>query len=84
MAKNTKETSPSVATLASGTLRSSSASAIQKQLAASTMAQASTGKQTSAEMETKASHVLESDKYNATTKTLAGSVLSQSNKERGN
>jgi hypothetical protein len=84
MSKNTKETSSSVATLASETLRSSSASAIQKQLAASAMAQASTGKQTSAEMETKASHVLESEKYNATTKTLAGSVLSQSNKERGN
>lgn len=84
MTKNTKKTSPSVATLASETLRSSNASVIQKQLAASAMAQSSTGKQTGAEMETKASHVLESEKYNATTKTLAGSVLAQSNKKRGN
>ena len=84
MPKNTKQTSSKVATLASETLRSSSASTIQKQLAASAMAQASTGKQTSAEMEVKAGQVLESDKYNDTTKTLAASVLAQSNKERGN
>jgi hypothetical protein len=83
MPKNTKQTSDSIATLASETLRSASSSAIQKQLAASAMSQASTGKQTGAEMETKASHVLESDKYNATTKALAGSVLSQSNRDRG-
>jgi len=82
--KNTKQTSSTVATLASEVLRSGSSSAIQKELAGSAMSQASTGKQTSAEMETKASRVLESDKYNATTKALAGSVLSQSNKERGN
>jgi len=81
--KNTKQTSTSVASLASKILRNESSSAIQKELAGSAMAQASTGKQTGAEMETKASQVLESDKYNATTKTLAASVLSQSNKERG-
>ncbi|MDC0689151.1 hypothetical protein POF53_16265 [Mitsuaria sp. RG] len=84
MPKNTKQTSSTVATLASEVLRSDSASAIQKELAGSAMSQASTGKQTSAEMEAKASRVLDSDKYNATTKALAGSVLSQSNKERGN
>nr|WP_314486798.1 hypothetical protein [uncultured Pseudomonas sp.] len=83
MPKNTKQTSTSVASLASKILRNESSSAIQKELAGSAMAQASTGKQTGAEMETKASQVLESDKYNATTKTLAASVLSQSNKERG-
>lgn len=84
MPKNTKQTSSTVATLASEVLRSSNSSAIQKGLAGSAMSQASTGKQTSAEMEAKASRVLESDKYNAMTKALAGSVLSQSNKERGN
>ena len=83
MPKNTKQTSTSVASLASKILRNESSSAIQKELAGSAMAQASTGKQTGAEMETKDSQVLESDKYNATTKTLAASVLSQSNKERG-
>ena len=84
MPKNPKQTSPKVASLASETLRSSSASAIQKQLAASAMAQASAGKQTGAEMEATAGKVLESDKYNDITKTLAASVLAQSNKERGN
>jgi len=81
--KNTKQTSASVASLASKILRSESSSAIQKELAGSAMSQASTRKQTGADMETKASHVLESDKYSATTKTLAASVLAQSNKERG-
>nr|WP_232923278.1 hypothetical protein [Pseudomonas syringae] len=69
--------------MASKILRSESSSAIQKELAGSAMAQASTGKQTGAAMETKASHVLESNKYNAATKALAASVLTQSNKERG-
>ncbi|VVP22796.1 hypothetical protein PS870_03910 [Pseudomonas fluorescens] len=83
MPKNSKQTSTAVASLAAKTLRSESSSAIQKELAGSAMAQASSGKQTGAEMETKASHVLDSNKYNATTKTLAASVLAQSNKERG-
>ncbi|VVO40500.1 hypothetical protein [Pseudomonas fluorescens] len=83
MPKNTKQTSTSVASLASQVLRNDSSSAIQKELAGSAMAQASTGKQTGADMETRASHVLDSNKYNATTKSLAASVLAQSNKERG-
>lgn len=83
MPKNTKQTSTSVASLASKILRDDSSSVIQKELAGSAMAQASTGKQTGADMETKASQVLDSNKYNATTKTLAASVLAQSNKERG-
>ncbi len=83
MSNNTKQTSPSVATLASEALRSSSSSAIQKQLAASAMSQSSSGKQTGAAMEAKAGRILESDKYSETTKTLAASVLAQSNKERG-
>ncbi|MCF5470211.1 MULTISPECIES: hypothetical protein [Pseudomonas] len=84
MPKNPKQTSTSVASLASKILRSDTSSAIQKELAGSAMAQASSGKQTSADMETKASLILDSNKYNATTKTLAASVLAQSNKERGN
>ncbi|OPK07345.1 hypothetical protein [Pseudomonas sp. VI4.1] len=83
MPKNTKQTSTSVASLASKILRNDSSSAIQKELAGSAMAQAATGKQTGADMETKASQVLDSNKYSATTKTLAASVLAQSNKERG-
>ena len=83
MPKNTKQTSTSVASLASKILRNDSSSAIQKELAGSAMAQASTGKQTGADMETKAGQVLDSNKYSATTKTLAASILAQSNKERG-
>ena len=84
MSRNTKQTSASVASLASKVLRDSSSSSIQKELAASAMSQASTGKQTGAEMEAKAGRVLDSEKYSETTKTLAASVLAQSNKERGN
>jgi len=83
MSKNTKQSSPKVAKLASETLRDPHASKIAKSLAASTLAQTSTGKQTSAEMEAKAGRVLQSEKYSEETKTLAGSVVSQSNKARG-
>ncbi len=82
MAKNTKETSPNIASLASEKLRDPSASQIQKSLAASALAQSNTSKQTGAAMETKASNVLHSDKYSQETKELAASVLSQSNKSR--
>ena len=83
MSKNAKQSSAKVAKLASETLRDPHASAIAKSLAASTLAQASTGKQTSAEMEAKAGRVLQSEKYSEETKTLAGSVVSQANKARG-
>ena len=82
MAKNTKGTSPEVATEASEILRDPNASMIQKSLAGSALAQAGTDKQTGAEMEDKASQVLSSDKYADKTKSMAGSVLSQSNKKR--
>ena len=82
MSNNTKKTSADVAKQASETLRDSSASAIAKSLAASVLAQASTGKQTGAEMEAKASHALKSEKYSDATKTLAASLVSQSNKNR--
>jgi hypothetical protein len=79
---NTKKTSGSVATKASATLRSSSASDIAKQLAGSALSQANKGNQTSSKMEDIASKVLRSDKYSEQTKEFAGSVLSQSNKNR--
>lgn len=79
---NSKQSSESVASLASEVLRDPSASATQKSLAASVLSQSSSAKETGKAMETKASQVLQSDKYSETTKTLAGSVLSQSNKKR--
>lgn len=82
MAKNTKQTSGAIASLAAGTLQDANASQIQRRLAGSALAQSGTGKQTGAEMETIASKVLSSDKYAPDTKTLAASVLSQSNKAR--
>ncbi len=82
MSRNNKQTSSKVATLAAEVLHSKSSSEIAKSLAASALAQASTGKQTGADMETKASKVLSSDKYSDDTKTLAAAVLAQSNKER--
>lgn len=83
MTKNTKQSSEKVAKLASDTLRDPGASAIAKSLAASALAQASSGKQTSAAMEAKAGRVLQSEKYSEETKSLAGSVVSQANKKRG-
>jgi len=82
MSKNTKKTSPNIATLASETLRDASSSKMAKSLAASALAQANTQKQTGSELEEQASRVLQSNKYNKTTKKLAATVLSQSNKDR--
>lgn len=82
MAKNDKDTSASIATLASETLRDPNASAIAKSLAGSALAQATTGKETGADMESKASQALRNPRSSDTTKALAGSVVSQSNKQR--
>ncbi|MCA9836217.1 MAG: hypothetical protein KC422_04860 [Trueperaceae bacterium] len=82
MAKNSKQSSKKIATLASEVLKDNSSSKIAKELAGSVLSQTGTTKQTGAELETKASKVLHSDKYSQETKTLAGSVLSQANKER--
>lgn len=79
---NKKQTSQSVASLASETLKDKNASHIAKQLAASALAQKGTPKQTGAAMEDIASKVLQSPKYSDDTKTLAASVLAQSNKGR--
>ncbi len=77
-----KETGSKVASLAGEILSNDNSSKIQKQLAASALAQTGNKKQTGSTMETIASKVLTSPKYNDTTKALAASVLTQSNKER--
>lgn len=82
MAKNTKETSTRIASLAAEILQNSNASQIQKSLAGSALSQSGSSKQTGATMETKAAKVLSSGKYAEETKELAASVLSQSNKSR--
>lgn len=80
--KNTKQTSTEVAALAARLLDNSSASEVQKSLAAAALAQSRTAKQTSAAMEDLAAKVLGSDRYAGETKTLAGSVLAQANRQR--
>lgn len=79
---NRKATSPSVGSQAARVLRSSTASATAKTLAASALSQRTPSSQTGGKVEDLASRVLHSPKYNAETKSLAGSVLSQANKER--
>ncbi|WP_228892555.1 hypothetical protein [Pseudoduganella aquatica] len=58
------------------------ASAIQRSLAGSALAQAGTNKATGKAMEAKASGALHNPNSSATTKQLAGSVTSQSIKKR--
>jgi len=79
---NSKTSSQKMATMAAKILSDDTASRIQRSLAASVVAQASTGKQTGAEMENVASKVLQSSKYSDETKSLAASVLSQSDRSR--
>lgn len=79
---NKKQTSPSVASQAAQVLKDPNASKIQRSLAGSALAQASTGKQPSAAMEAKAGAALQSDKYSELTKTFAGSIVAQSDKDR--
>ncbi len=82
VANNTKQTSKSVASKAAQTLNNPNASAIQKSLAGSALAQSSTNKQTGKAMEAKASAALENPRSADLTKSLAGTVVSQSNKKR--
>jgi hypothetical protein len=79
---NKKQTGKKVASNAGSILNSSSASAIQKQLAASALSQTKSSNQTGAAMESKASAILKSNKYSQSTKELAASLLSQANKNR--
>lgn len=71
------QTSPKIATKASQVLSSSTASARQKSLAGSVLAQSGTGKQTSADVATKAAKALDDGRSNSVTKRLAGSALTQ-------
>jgi hypothetical protein len=82
MSKNTKQSSPRVASVAGKTLGSSSSSTIQKALAGSALRQAGRPAQTGAKTEDKASRALDNPKSATVTKTLAGSVVSQSNPRR--
>ncbi|WP_027186806.1 hypothetical protein [Desulfovibrio cuneatus] len=82
MAENKKKTSQKIASIAGQVLQDENASAIQRSLAASALAQAASGKQTGADMEAKASAALKSIRSSELTKELAASVLVQSNKER--
>ncbi|RDB02305.1 hypothetical protein [Runella aurantiaca] len=82
MSKNTKTTSPKIASEAAKVLSNPNSSATAKQLAGSALSQSNKGNQTGSKMETVASKVLQSPRYSETTKDLAASVLSQSNKKR--
>jgi len=70
-------TSPGVASQASKTLQSGNASAVQKSLAGSALAQAGTAKRTSPEVASTAGKALANPRASAVTKDLAGSVLEQ-------
>lgn len=78
--RNTNRTGKKAAKLAGKTLASKSATAEQRSLAGSALAQTRTDKTTSKPMETKASAALKNS-TDATTQSLAGSVVSQSNKK---
>lgn len=82
MGKNSKQTSPKVASLAAKTLQSPYASRIQKTMAASALRQSGSSAQTGGGTERKASAALDNPRSSVTTKILAASVLSQSNRER--
>jgi hypothetical protein len=82
MSRNDKQTSSKMASKAGSTLANPNASAIQRSLAASALAQAGTGKQTSGRMEAKAGKALANDHSSRLTRSLAATVTSQSNKKR--
>ncbi|MBB49289.1 MAG: hypothetical protein CMK88_00910 [Pseudomonadales bacterium] len=82
MAKNPKETSSDVSSLASEVLRDPHASQIAKSLAASALSQSSSSKETGKAMEERASKALSSERSSEVVKTLAGSIVSQSRKSR--
>jgi hypothetical protein len=77
-----KSTSGKVGSVAGRTLSNPNASAVQRSLAGSALAQAGTSKATGKAMEAKASAALKNPNASATTKQLAGSVTSQSIKKR--
>ncbi|QJF17000.1 hypothetical protein HHA33_10805 [Phytobacter diazotrophicus] len=80
MAKNPKQTSSKVASVAGRTLNDSSASQLQKQLAASALAQRAVSSHTSDKMETIAAKALDNPRSAELTKQLAATVLAQATK----
>lgn len=82
MSTNNKQTSRTVASLASEVLQDKNASDLAHSLAGSAMSQRSPGRQTGAELEDLASRALRDGRSSETTKELAASVLAQANKER--
>ena len=82
MPNNSKKTSPSIASLASKTLRNPGASKIAKTVAGSALSQAGSARQTGAAVEARASKALRTGVAGVTTRKLAGSVVSQANRKR--
>ncbi|MCA6969744.1 hypothetical protein WCT65_01995 [Pectobacterium carotovorum] len=80
MAKNPKQTSSKVASVAGRTLNDSNASKLQKQLAASALAQRVASSHTSDKMETIAAKALDNPRSAELTKQLAATVLAQATK----
>lgn len=82
MARNTKVTSPKVASAAGRALANPGSSKVQRKLAGAALAQTVDGRETGEDMEAIASRALDNPRSAAVTKQLAGSILSQSNKKR--
>jgi hypothetical protein len=82
MAKNSKQSGGNALHLAGQLMNNSSASQIQRTLAAGVVSQAKSGKQTGEKMEAIASAALSNRRSAAATKTLAASLVSQSNSKR--
>ncbi|WP_071843322.1 hypothetical protein ACP3PD_17640 [Enterobacter ludwigii] len=80
MAKNPKQTSSKIASVAGQTLNDPNASKLQKRLAASALAQRAPSSHTSETMETVAAKALDNPRSSEKTKQLAATVLAQSTK----
>ncbi|WNZ81624.1 MULTISPECIES: hypothetical protein [unclassified Pseudomonas] len=78
MSINAKQTSSSIASLASAVLREPTASEAALELAGSALSQASPDKQTGERMQELAGQILSEEGHSETVLSLAGSVLSQS------
>ncbi|BDY67526.1 hypothetical protein MUTS8_08870 [Escherichia coli] len=80
MAKNPKQTSSKIASVAGQTLNDPNASKVQKRLAASALSQRAASSHTSDVMETVAAKALDNPRSSEKTKQLAATVLAQSTK----
>ncbi|MCL7707085.1 hypothetical protein M8368_27325 [Enterobacter kobei] len=80
MAKNPKQPSRNVGSLAGQTLSDPNASKLQKRLAASALSQRAPSSHTSETMETVAAKALDNPRSSEKTKRLAATVLAQSTK----